>query len=250
MIYLHKILPLVLSPLGLVVGFLVLTLATKNRWPARFALIALFISSLPVTAHWIWANLEADYPYEPVSRVPKADAVLVLSGMLTGFESEYGYVTEWGDPDRFFAGIKLMQSGKAGFLVFTRGQMPWSKKPPEGTILKQKAVELGISADQILLTKIASNTEEEASAVKSLMVQYGLKDVILVTSSFHMPRAKLLFNRVGVDAYAYPTDFKSATKFIVWSSFIPSADAFASTSRGLREYLGRIYYQLRFAVAL
>jgi len=228
----------------------VLTFATKNHWPARFALIALFISSLSVTAHWTWANLEADYPYQPLSRMPKVDAVLVLSGMLTGFDSEYGYVTAWGDPDRFFAGIKLTQSGKAGFLIFTRGQMPWSKKPPEGTILKQIAVDLGIPSDQILLTNIVSNTEEEASAVKSLMLQNGLRNIILVTSSFHMPRAKLLFNRLSVDAYAYPTDFKSAAKFIAWSSFIPSADAFASTSSGLREYLGRIYYQLRFAVAL
>ena len=60
-------------------------------------------------------------------------------------------------------------------------------------MLKQKALELGISSDQIVLTSIVSNTAEESLAVKELMAEHGLTKIILVTSSFHLPRAKLLF---------------------------------------------------------
>ena len=84
-------------------------------------------------------------------------------------------------------------------------------------------------------------------AVKELMAEYGLTKIILVTSSFHLPRAKLLFDKAGVDTYPYPTDFKAASRDVTWLHFIPSADAFSDTSNGIREYIGRFYYWLKYA---
>ena len=247
MIYLHKLLPLIVSPLGLLISLMLIAVVLRRQWPVYWALVILLICSFPLTARSIWVGLESEYQYQPPTTVPQADAVLVLSGMLGGFESEDGYVTEWGDPDRFFVGLQLVKLGKADRLIFTRGQMPWSDSPPEGELLKQKALEMGISPQQILLTSIASNTAEESSAVKDLMVEYGLSKIILVTSSFHLPRAKLLFDQAGVDTYPYPTDFKASSGDVTWLHFIPSADAFRDTSSGIREYIGRLYYWLKYA---
>ena len=247
MIYLHKLLPLIVSPLGLLISLMLLALLLRRQWPVYWALLILLVCSFPLTARSIWVGLESEYQYQPPNTLPKADAVLVLSGMLEGFETEYGYVTEWGDPDRFFVGVQLVKLGKADRLIFTRGQMPWSESPPEGEMLKQKALEMDVSPDQILLTSIVSNTAEESLAVKELMAEYGLTKIILVTSSFHLPRAKLLFDKAGVDTYPYPTDFKAASRDVTWLHFIPSADAFRNTSNGIREYIGRFYYWLKYA---
>ena len=247
MIYLHKLLPLIVSPLGLLISLMLLALLLRRQWPIYWALLILLVCSFPLTARSIWVGLESEYQYQPPTTLPKADAVLVLSGMLRGFETQDGYVTEWGDPDRFFVGLQLVKLGKADRLIFTRGQMPWSNSPPEGEILKQKALETGISSDRILLTSIVSNTAEESLAVKDLMAEYGLTKIILVTSSFHLPRAKLLFDKAGVDTYPYPTDFKAASRDVTWLHFIPSADAFSDTSNGIREYIGRFYYWLKYA---
>ena len=247
MIYLHKLLPLIVSPLGLLISLMLLALLLRRQWPIYWALLILLVCSFPLTARSIWVGLESEYQYQPPTTLPKADAVLVLSGMLRGFETQDGYVTEWGDPDRFFVGLQLVKLGKADRLIFTRGQMPWSNSPPEGEILEQKALEMGISSDRILLTSIVSNTAEESLAVKDLMAEYGLTKIILVTSSFHLPRAKLLFDKAGVDTYPYPTDFKAASRDVTWLHFIPSADAFRETSNGIREYIGRFYYWLKFA---
>ena len=247
MIYLHKLLPLIVSPLGLLISLMLLAILLRRQWPVYWALLILLVCSFPLTARSIWVGLESEYQYQPPTKLPKADAVLVLSGMLGGFETQDGYVTEWGDPDRFFVGLQLVKLGKADRLIFTRGQMPWSDSPPEGEMLKQKALEMGISSDQILLTSIVSNTAEESLAVKDLMAEYGLTKIILVTSSFHLPRAKLLFDKAGVDTYPYPTDFKAASRDVTWLHFIPSADAFSDTSNGIREYIGRFYYWLKFA---
>ena len=56
------------------------------------------------------------------------------------FEYDDVFSVDWGDPDRFFAGIDILKSGKARNLIFTRGKMPWSDIPPEGEILKAKAM--------------------------------------------------------------------------------------------------------------
>jgi len=247
MIYLHKLLPLIVSPLGLLISLMLLALLLRRQWPIYWALLILLVCSFPLTARSIWVGLESEYQYQPPTTLPKADAVLVLSGMLGGFDTQDGYVTEWGDPDRFFVGLQLVKLGKADRLIFTRGQMPWSDSPPEGEMLKQKALEMGISSDQILLTSIVSNTAEESLAVKELMAEHGLTKIILVTSSFHLPRAKLLFDKAGVDTYPYPTDFKAASRDVTWLHFIPSADAFSDTSNGIREYIGRFYYWLKYA---
>ena len=172
--------------------------------------------------------------------------MVVLSGMLDTFETAHGHVVEWGDAtDRLFAGIDLIKAGKADKLIFTRGQMPWSDSPPEGEVLRLKALGMGIPEANILLTGKAANTADEAIQVKKLLQQEGLKHIILVTSSFHMPRSKRLFDHAGINNVAYPTDFQANTT-TSWLDMIPSAKAFKETSSGLREYIGRMYYWLRF----
>jgi len=101
---------------------------------------------------------------------------------------------EWEDPDRFFVGIALFKAGKAQKLVFTGGKMPWDKgKKTEGEVLKEYAISNGIASEKIFVTKYVENTAEEAVAVKELISPS--KRIILVTSAFHMYRAKKLFEK-------------------------------------------------------
>ena len=246
MIYIHKVLPLIISPLGLLVALLLLGLFLRRFWPFYLVLIFTLIFSWPPTARLIWKSLESTYPYQHIDHVEQADAVVVLSGILGMFETKHGYEAEWGGAaDRFFVGIDLIKAGKADKLIFTRGKMPWSNSPPEAEVLRLKALKMGIPEANILLTGEASNTANEAIQVKKLLQAEGLNHIILVTSSFHMPRSKRLFDNAGINNVAYPTDFQ-AYRSISWLDMIPSAQAFSATSSGLREYIGRIYYWLRF----
>ena len=246
MIYLHKILPLLISPLGLIVGLMVLSLVLRRLWPTCLALFTTLFCSFSVTADLIWNGLESDYPYKSIEQADKRDAVLVLSGMLSGFKTEHGFVTQWEDPDRFFAGIDLVKSGKSDRIIFTRGLLPWADGPPEGELLRLKAIELGVKESQIYLTDVAVNTADEAKATKKLMEQKGLQNILLVTSSSHMPRSKRLFDKAGIKSEAYPTDFR-AKQHLSWLHFIPSAEAFKDTSSGIREYIGRLYYWIKYS---
>ena len=74
----------------------------------------------------------------------------------------------------------------------------------------------------------------------------GLQRVILVTSSFHMPRAVSFFNKAGIEVIPYPTDFRSNIKDTTWLSLVPDAMALGMTSDGIREFIGRLYYRTKF----
>ena len=165
--------------------------------------------------------------------------------MLDGLKAEEEWVTQWNDTDRFFAGLQVLEAGKAELIIFTRGKISWMELPPEGERLKALAIQMGVDSDQILLTEIVENTADEAQAVLELTKIHGISSVILVTSSFHLPRAQLVFNQAGVVNEAYPADFKFLYRPYVWLSFLPNAEAFFWTSSGIREYIGRLYYWIR-----
>ena len=246
MIYLHKFLPLILSPLAVIVLLTMIGVWLRRWWMIKLSCVIFLISSLPITSHLIWKDLEKQHPPKSLSALGSYDAVVVLSGMLSGFADGDNFRIDWGDPDRFFAGINILKSGKAEHLIFTRGKMPWSNIPPEGELLKAKAIELGINESQILLSDLAMNTAEEARVVAQLMSLHKIEKVLLVTSSFHMPRAKFLFDRQNIESVPFAVDFKATGKKLTWLSFLPNAVNFGRTSSGIREYIGRVYYKVKF----
>ena len=245
---LHKLLPLIVSPLGLVILLVSLSVFLRRRGPALVGLLVLLVCSLPVTGNRLWGVLEADYPYRPIESVENADAVVVLSGMLGGIETSDGVVPQWGEAtDRLFAGVDLLNAQKAPIIIFTRGQWPWVSLPPEGEQLANRAIAMGVPERQILLTGIVTNTADEADEVKSLMDFGGMRRVILVTSSFHMERATMLFDREGIETIPYPTDFRANGFSGDWMSLVPSAHGLNKTSEAVRELIGRLYYRFMFA---
>ena len=122
--------------------------------------------------------------------------------------------------------------------------MSWSDNGlPEGYVLKDKAISLGVPG-VILVTEKVKNTYEESIAVTKIVPNNS--SITLVTSAFHMQRSKYLFEKQGFDVMPYPVDFKSSNVKISIMSFLPKIDAFYKTSLFIRENIGRLYYNLFF----
>ena len=94
---------------------------------------------------------------------------------------------------------------------------------------------------------VSEEATEEAMAVKAVIRSEGIKSILLVTSSFHMPRAELLFRQQGIDLETFPVDFRALGHSVNWLHFLPSAAGFDKTSQGIREFIGRAYYKFKFA---
>ena len=149
---------------------------------------------------------------------------------------------EWGDPDRFFGGIALFKAGKAQKLVFTGVKIPWDKaEKTEGEVLKEYAISNGLPTKKIFVTKDVENIAEEAVAVKELISPS--KRIILVTSAFHMYRAKRLFEKQGFIVSPCKVDYKSySNNEITILVFLPSTGYLKITEIGFKELIGRSFY--------
>ena len=82
---------------------------------SKLIILSIFLiclCSLKITSHLIWLSLESSNPPKQLNEIEK-DAVVVLSGMLTTNKIHGVDFVEWGDPDRFFAGLRILKSNKA-----------------------------------------------------------------------------------------------------------------------------------------
>jgi uncharacterized SAM-binding protein YcdF (DUF218 family) len=246
MFVLSKLLPLLVLPLGLTLLLLAWGIGRRRWAPVKGAFLLLWILATPLTAQGLWRMLER--PWQPLQprAMPTAAAIVVLGG---GRHPAPGPLrrTEWVDADRFFGGLDLFRAGRAPLLLFTGGAISLqSGLPTEGEVHRQQALALGLPAKALAVTPYVRNTAEEARAVAAQLPR-GSR-VLLVTSAFHMPRARVLFERQGLAVVPYPVDFQARG---TWAGSVlgdfrywfPSADGLEGSSRALREMLGRLLYR-------
>lgn len=258
MIYLNKLLPLIFSPL---IGLSLLILVGiwfRKRWVSLIALALLWGLSTPVLADRFFRWIEDDQIRTPVAELPEAEAVVVLSGMQIHVAGRSGPVPEWGEAvDRLFGGIEAFRAGKADRLIFTAGRLPWQGDiAPEGEVLRQQAIEWGIDPASIVLTRPVENTAQEAVAIRDLLTAnpdgaasnlatVAPPHVILVTSAFHMRRARALFEEAGLRVTPYPVDFRISAEGREPTDYFPDPRALRRSDIAIRELIGRGYYRLR-----
>ena len=214
------------------------------------ALIFLIIFSNGLFADILWRLLEHPWKRLDYSLVAPSDGIVVLSG---GRHLPPGNtkIIEWYDPDRFLAGIDLYKANKSNRLIFTGGINPLtSGLPPEGDVYIKEAVSMGLPKEDLYTTYPVNNTLQEAKAIKKLLnneIPLIQKKIILVTSAFHMKRAKKVFESEGISVQPYPVDFKSNRGFNSLLrdplKCVPSSDYLAKSSNAIREIIGRIIYR-------
>ncbi len=183
---------------------------------------------------------------------PIADAIVVLSGGGI-FNRGRDEVIEWSDPDRFFAGVKLFKAGKAPKLLFT-GETLRNKTVTSGQLYMKEAINFGIPMRAMSTTSNVRNTSDEAKKIREILIQSSNKknpSILLVTSAFHMSRAKLIFERQGLHVKPFAVDFNSTSQAIFRGIYfqnpgdwLPTSGGLHRSSLALREILGRIIYRV------
>jgi uncharacterized SAM-binding protein YcdF (DUF218 family) len=242
MIYLHKILPFIFSPLIVTMLLVAYGIIKNKKRYSVVGLVLLYASSTFVVAEYLFEKLEGQGLKIEAKEAPRADAIVVLSGMMIHVQGAVGPVAEWDDADRFFAGIDLYQAGKAPRLIFTGGLLPWEQtSQSEGEALKVHAQRVGIPEASIRVSGDAQNTAQEAIAVRAMLTE---SKILLVTSAYHMPRAKQQFERQGFEVSAFPVDFKVRANALTPMDFLPDPRALRLMNVMVREWIGRLYYQL------
>ncbi|RNI29110.1 YdcF family protein [Rufibacter latericius] len=116
----------------------------------------------------------------------------------------------------------------------------------EASNLQQTALYAGVPATDLLLEERSRNTRENATFTQELLSQNPqLKNLVLITSAFHMRRAKGCFEKVGLKTDTFPVDFQTHDRsFHLDDLLIPSAEALYDWARLIHEWVGYITYKL------
>ncbi len=221
--------------------------ARKHRGLFLFAALLFYLLSTDYVGTKLIDPLEKRYP--PLQHVPdNIDAVVMLSGgnnlnapnlpLLPGAFKRYMY------------GIMLAKSHNLP-VIFSGGFK-------ESDAAKVVTDELNTMLDLDLTTPAkwqkafgiwyedrSKDTWKNALYTKAFLRENGIDhpNILLVTSAFHMLRAKMLFDKAGLDAIAAPTDYLASSLQHFW--YLPSVTGLKMSYHALHEYVGYLLYRYK-----
>jgi uncharacterized SAM-binding protein YcdF (DUF218 family) len=259
-LFLSKLLPLLIYPLGLACVLLVVALVAlkrRPRWAAgaiALAVVLLLVSSNTWVATGVVRSLEWRYP--DTVDLPAAEAIVVLGGSIKPQLPPRPWIEVAEEGDRVLHGARLYLAGKAPLLVLSGGRITWgqSQGRSEAEDMAELALALGVPATAVLIEPDSLNTFENAANTKALLAQRNIDRILLVTSAMHMPRSLAIFKKQGFSVTPAPTDFHVVNDPLdpgvtTWQgktlSLMPQADHLYYLTRALKEYIGIVIYWLK-----
>ncbi len=218
----------------------------KNRTVFRVAVAVavavLTVFSLPLTANLLWHQLEVEAELLPPQK-GSYQAVVILGGaidVLGSTEAE----SSWNDnQERLWQSLDIVKRSDTA-VVIVSGASGAYWLPSEAQLMARVLRRAGIAEDRIVLEERALNTEQNAQFVGALLRERRFSQVLIVTSAYHIPRAKDCFARAGVVADYAAVDFRMRRP---WgeAALLPRAKYFARSTEALREFFGRAVYAVK-----
>ncbi len=253
-IYLSKILPLMVLPIGIVFELLVIALLLLRRSkqkPAAFfiaaAIVVLWGCSMPIVANTVLGKLEQRYPALTLNEIPDSKCLVMLGGAIEPVQPPRVDVNLLDAADRISKTASLYRAGKASVVIVSGGNQPWSSK------LKSEAVEIrtllvtwGVPTEAIVVDETSRNTYENALNSRTLLRESGCKRPLLVTSAAHMTRSVDSFASLGIEVFPVSVDVRAIkTLRLTVFEFIPDTRALEMTTNAMREWTGQKIYRFR-----
>lgn len=247
MYYLNKVVGFVTSPVFIAVlgGFAAL-LCVRVKRPRLakmigvFAVVWLWFWATPIATWIVGAPLEREFlangRVPAVETFPSADVIVLLGGGIGAPTNMSAYAEMAAGADRVWQTARLYKAGKAPKIIAT------GFCPKESTLPLLN--DFGVAEDCVHCL-YAENTEQEAKELARL--EY--KKVLLVTSAWHMKRARLMFKKYApeIEVICAPADFEMSTMTADMSSptiILPDVNALQLNSAAIHEWVGIIGYKL------
>lgn len=216
-----------------------------RRTAGGIAVLALswtLLWSIPAASDGLRATLEERHPIVSDRELPHADAIVVLGGATWYGWLERDRVDPWEmRSSRLAAGARAWLSGRAPIVILSGGR--GGRDGSEAARMKPAIERLGVPASALVLEEQSWNTEDNARNTARLARQRGVKHILLVTSSLHMPRAALLFERTGLEVSPVPVPERADRE--TWlDRWLPSPGALWRSGRALKEYVALLALSL------
>ena len=282
MYYINKIVGFLVSPIGGVIAGGVIAVVCARLGLKR---LAKWIGGLTVAWLWLWMTpimtwvvgvpLEREFLVDGkvplVESFPEADAIVLLGGSM-GIETNLSsYAEMWSGADRVWQAARLYKAGKAQKVIATGNGAVDTTLP--------LLLDFGVAKADVSFMD-AVNTEEEARSISKMLgrsggveelgveelgvEEFGESDspthpikhsstarpkVLLVTSAWHMKRARLMFEKYApeIEVVCAPADFENtimAEKTPLFKMLLPDPNVFMLNSVAFHEWVGIVGYRV------
>ncbi|HVS94266.1 MAG TPA: YdcF family protein [Mucilaginibacter sp.] len=221
---------------------LVALLTGRPRLKRRLTRVALIVLVL-FSNTWL-LNLYAGLWNVPPAALDKNkvySADIVLGGFTNEDKNGQGVLN--GHADRFVQGLKLKRSGQVSHIFISGGNArPRGDHFTESTWAKEQLEKMGIPDTAIVIEDQSRNTVENAAFTKQVLEKSHLQPpYVLVTSAFHMRRARYIFKNAGIDVLPYPCDYIAGkTHISVTDYFVPNIATMDTWTYYLKELFGMV----------
>ena len=220
---------------------------------ARFfsftAMLLLLIFSSPQISSLLIGYLEEQHPPVAIDKLPDADIVIMLGGVLNLPVQPRLYTELVDASDRLLHTSRIFKQGKVERIFLAGGNVfEGAVAQGESFFSKQVLQEWGVPGNRIDIDGASKTTFENAINARDYIYRNGFvkKPILLVTSALHMPRAMATFKKLDLNVIPVTTDIhvtqSSAPGFYSW---IPSAGALNGVTVAWHEIAGLWYYRFR-----
>lgn len=226
----------------LIAGILVLFRARRILLGLFVLLIgfSLYLSSIKPVKDALIMPLEGAYG---IPSQLKGDSIVLLSGGVYGARD----LTGFGSPKEDMMGrivTTLRVHRQTNLPIIVTGGKGWRCSEEEAPVVKRFLVDMGVNPKKIYMETLSKDTMENAIHVKRVCDSIGSKQPILVTSAYHMKRAVLSFEKIGMKVVPVPSDFKSSRiECRDWIEYFPDVESLSGSFRAIKEYFGLVFYR-------
>lgn len=246
-----KLLAFVLSPLNWAIGVCLLSVMVRPkalRQSLQYTGLAiLLLFGNPFFARQVVRLYET--PLVKESQPPlECHTVVVLGGFAVWNEKDArAHFTQ--SSDRLWQALTMLPSETIHTLVLSGGTADiYQQKPKESVIVAEFLQKLHLpDVGKIWVEDQSRNTYENATfCAKILNPEKTACKIILVTSAYHMPRAKACFEAMGFDVFPYSTDPLTPASKPRWhEELLPSLQSFRAWEILFKEWTGLLAYHLK-----
>jgi uncharacterized SAM-binding protein YcdF (DUF218 family) len=236
-------------------GYLLFTNNTKRKKKLRWVLVLyiLFFSNAFVINEIFLKWEIPPQPFEAISQ-GQYDVAIVLTGVTSDYKSPKDRIYFHRGADRVLHTVRLYQEGKVKKILisgaeFSRdGELTQTQRS-----LKQVFLQSGVP-DSVIFTEIKSRNTYENAIFSAQCIKENLpqsQTYLLVSSAFHLRRAKDCFWKAGIKVDVFSTDFYAGDGGLdnigivsLIEIFMPSLDAWLKWNILIKEILGYVVYKM------
>lgn len=220
----------------------------KRKKILGITLVLIYIFSNPLLLNFAQYPLHA--PPMPVDKNERYELGIILGG-ITRYDpiNKKGYFNF--SSDRFIQTALLYKQGHIKKILVCGGQNGFIKYKnfTEAGFIADNLIKLGIPAKDIVLEDRSRTTLENAAFAKKIIDSTGILKgkALLITSSFHIPRAVETFESAGIAVRPYPCAFSILPSSISpgLEDLIPDPGVMGSWSGLIKELMGLLYLRIK-----